>query len=184
MASIRKRRLPSGKTVWQLDYKDGAGKRHRHEFTEKKSAEKRFAQIVEEERQAKPAPSILTDVTVEKFSELWLDIIEPTIASNTYKSYAQILKLYILPIIGNELMLAIHEGTIGTLLTSWTTRGKSPNTVRLIRACLSAMFADAADTSSHYTYLSATPSHSLADDDTAEPNASARKLKGREGSEC
>jgi integrase len=45
-------------------------------------------------------------------------------------------------------MLAIHEGTIGTLLTSWTIKGKSPNTVRLIRACLSAMFADAADTSS------------------------------------
>jgi integrase len=148
LASIRKRRLPSGKTTWQLDYKDGSGKRHRPEFTDKKAAEKRFAQVVEEERQAKPAASVLANITVEKFSELWLDIIKPTIASNTYDSYAQILKLYILPVIGNELMLAIHEGTIGTLLTSWTTKGKSPNTVRLIRACLSAMFADAADTSS------------------------------------
>jgi integrase len=148
LASIRRRRLPSGKTAWQLDYKDGSGERHRHEFADKKSAEERFAQVVEEERQAKPAPSVLANITVEKFSELWLNIIKPTIASKTYNSYAQILKLYILPIIGNELMLVIHEGTIGTLLTSWTTKGKSPNTVRLIRACLSAMFADAADTSS------------------------------------
>ena len=148
MATIRKRRLPSGKTAWQVDYKDGSGKRHRHEFTDKQSAEERFAHAVQEERQAKPAPSTLANATVKEFSELWLAAIKTTVATKTYKSYAQILSLYIIPVIGDERMLALHEGTVGALLTAWTTKGKSANTVRLIRATLSAMCADAADTSS------------------------------------
>jgi integrase len=94
---------------------------------------------------------------VEEFSESWLVAIRSTVAPKTYKSYAQILKLYILPVIGSERMLVVHEGTIGALLTSWTMKGKSANTVRLIRACLSAMFADAADPSSSLQVLTRNP---------------------------
>src|SRR5439155_11042919 len=131
LATIRRRRLPSGKTAWQVDYKDGSGKRHRHEFTDKQSAEARFARAVQEERQAKPAPSTLANATVKEFSELWLAAIKTTVATKTYSSYAQILKLYIIPVIGEERMLALHEGTVGGLLTAWTNKGKSANTIRL-----------------------------------------------------
>jgi integrase len=148
LATIRRRRLPSGKTAWQVDYKDGSGKRHRHEFTDKQSAEEHFARLVQEERQANPALSTLANATVEEFSELWLAAIKTTVAMKTYKSYAQLLKLYVIPVIGDERMLALHEGTVGALLTAWTNKGKSVNTVRLIRAALSAMCADASDTSS------------------------------------
>ena len=134
--------------AWQVDYEDGASKRHRPEFADKQSAEERFASVVQEERQAKPARSTLANVTVKEFSELWLAAIKTTVATKTYESYAQILKLYIIPVIGGERMLALHEGTVGALLTAWTNKRKSTNTVRLIRATLSAMCADAADTSS------------------------------------
>jgi integrase len=157
MATIRRRRLRSGKSAWQIDYRDASGKRRRQEFSDKLSAEQRFARVVQEERQAKPAASTLVNATVEEFSKLWLAAIKSTVAATTYNSYAQILKLYILPVISSERMLAIHEGTVGALLTSWTTKGKSANTVRLIRACLSAMFADAADTSSPLHVLTRNP---------------------------
>lgn len=38
MASVRKRTLPSGKAVWQVDYKDQGGKRRSRQFKTKKEA--------------------------------------------------------------------------------------------------------------------------------------------------
>ena len=39
MASIRKRRLPTGRIRWQVDFKDGEGKRRAKLFTRKKDAD-------------------------------------------------------------------------------------------------------------------------------------------------
>ena len=39
MASIRKRMLPSGKICWQVDYRDGAGKRRYRQFAAKRDAD-------------------------------------------------------------------------------------------------------------------------------------------------
>lgn len=39
MATIRKRELPSGKFVWQADYRDGGGKRRHKQFPTKKAAD-------------------------------------------------------------------------------------------------------------------------------------------------
>lgn len=143
--------------VWQLDYKNGAGKRRRHDFSSKQAAEKEFSRVVREELQAKPETSVASEITVEEFAKTWLLHVAPTISEKTLASYRQILKLYILPVIGQERMLSLHEGTVGNLLSSWTTAGKSANTVRLIRATLSVIFADAADTSSPLHLLSRNP---------------------------
>jgi hypothetical protein len=45
--------------------------------------------------------------------------IKTTVATRTYKGYSQILNLYIIPVLGDERILALHEGTVGTLLTAW-----------------------------------------------------------------
>ena len=39
MASIRKRALPSGKTAWQVDYRDNQGKRRHRQFLTKREAD-------------------------------------------------------------------------------------------------------------------------------------------------
>jgi hypothetical protein len=67
--------------------------------------------------------------------------IKNTVAERTCTSYRQILDLYIRPILGAERMLDIDEAVIGRVLSAFTEKGRSANTVRLIRATLSAMFA-------------------------------------------
>jgi integrase len=84
-------------------------------------------------------------LTLEKYSGAWLFRIKPTIAAKTHRTYGQMLRLYIVPILGGEQMLGLHEQLIGQFLTAWINYGLSANTVRIIRATLSAICADAVD---------------------------------------
>lgn len=145
MSSILKRRLPSGRIAWQIDYRDASSrKRRRSQFLDKGKAEQFFAKVVKEERQARPL-TINTNVTVSEYSTRWLTAIVGTVSQKTLVSYAQLIRLYILPVIGDLRLLDLHSQLIGNTLTSWAQAGRAPNTVRLVRATLSAMLADAVD---------------------------------------
>src|SRR5262249_33996326 len=144
MASIRSRRLSSGRRVWQVDYRDNGHRRHR-QFPSKDGAETFFAEMKQQTRQARPAVEVGNILTVHEYADRWLDAIRNTVAPRTAQSYRQVLGLYIRPIIGDERMLDLDEAIVGRLLSAWAEEGRSANTVRLIRATLSAMCADASD---------------------------------------
>jgi integrase len=144
MASVRSRRLPSGRRVWQVDFREDGHRRHR-QFASKDAAENFFAETKQRTRHAQPAIEVGNVLTVDEYADRWLEAIKNTVAPRTADSYRQVLSLYIRPIIGEERMLDLDEAIVGRLLSAWAEEGRSANTVRLVRATLSAMCADAAD---------------------------------------
>ncbi|MGH7857348.1 MAG: tyrosine-type recombinase/integrase, partial [Candidatus Binatia bacterium] len=142
MTSLRTRKI-KGRTVYVYDYRDATGKRHEPYFPNREERDKFIARVAKENLQA--APPSGEPLTLEKYSQTWLVRIKPTIATKTHRTYGQMLRLYIVPILGEERMLALHEQLIGQFLTAWTNHGLSANTVRLIRATLSALCADAVE---------------------------------------
>lgn len=156
MTSIRTRKNRSGKRVWLVDYRDAAGARRFKQYSDKDSAEQFFADVVKKEHQARSAVHAST-VTIDEYSKRWLAAIAPTIAPRTHRSYTQIVRLYIEPTIGEMRLVDLTEAHVGALLTAFAQSGKAPDTVRLIRAVLSAMCSDAADPDSGEAILTRNP---------------------------
>ena len=144
MATLRKRRLRSGRIVWQADYRDAGGHRRRLQRDSRAEAKAAAEELERNARQARPRVG-QQDLTASAYATSWLEHIRKTISPRTHRSYAQVLRLYIVPLIGDEPLLALHEKVVGEILHTWMESGRSVNTVRLIRATLSAMCADAVD---------------------------------------
>jgi len=106
MASIRSRKLRSGRRVWQVEYRENGRRRHR-QFAAKEQAEDFFAEARQRTRQARPLVEMATTITIDEFAERWLKQIENSVAARTAESYRQILDLYIRPIIGDHRMVAL-----------------------------------------------------------------------------
>jgi integrase len=83
--------------------------------------------------------------TLAVYAQTWLAAIKPDIAQRTLKSYADLLRRHILPTLGEATLTAITRGDVMKLLAAKRASGLGKNTVRLIRATMSALFTDALD---------------------------------------
>lgn len=100
MATIRKRALPSGKTVWQCDYRDGAGNRRSRQFQKKRDADAFLVQARAEVAQGIHTPDSVS-ITVEQAGALWLARGEAEgLEASTLAMYGQHVRLHINPRIG------------------------------------------------------------------------------------
>ena len=102
MASIRKRSLPSGKVVWQCDYRDQAGNRRSKQFGKKKDADSFLVRA-----RSEVADGIHTadsaSVTVERAGDLWIERCESDgLEASTVKMYREHVRLHIVPFIGAQ----------------------------------------------------------------------------------
>lgn len=100
MASVRKRTLPSGKAVWQVDYKDQTGHRRSRQFRTKKEAD-----AFETKARAEVAIGIHTpdsvSVTVAAAAELWIKAGQTdSLEASTITQRDQHMRLHIVPLIG------------------------------------------------------------------------------------
>jgi integrase len=82
---------------------------------------------------------------MRQYAMKWLEQAKATLAAKTHTNYAQILALYILPILGKEDIGTLTWGKIRRLLVEKQEEGLSANTVRLIRAVISSILTDAAE---------------------------------------
>lgn len=112
MACIRKRR---GK--WVVDFRDGAGVRHWKTCETKREAEDFLDQERPKTRQWRKA-AVDTGITVSKYGERWLDMIKPTLKPGTHTRYAIILKVHIVPTLGDVKVRELHRGRIKGFLAS------------------------------------------------------------------
>ena len=100
MASIRKRTLPSGKVVWQCDYKDQHGKRRSRQFDRKKDADG-FMVSARGEVAKGTYIDARTSPTVGAAADLWLKHCETRrdagleMEAATYEFYEGIVRLHI-----------------------------------------------------------------------------------------
>ncbi|TAW23101.1 site-specific integrase [Rhizobium ruizarguesonis] len=100
MATVRKRLLPSGKQVWQADYRDGAGKRRSKQFTLKKEAD---AFLVSARGEVAKGVHVAesASITVEAAAKAWIKRAESQgLERSTIASYQQHVDLHIVPRIG------------------------------------------------------------------------------------
>lgn len=82
-------------------------------------------------------------ITVAAYATKWLRAMETRVELKTLRSYTQLLHCYILPVVGKQNLGALDRKAVRALLAAQERREMSKNTVRLIRATLSAMCTDA-----------------------------------------
>ena len=143
MASIRRRRR-EGQDVWLVDYRDAGGRRHRLTATTRAEAEDLLADKIRESRQP-GAFSADREITVRDYHDRWLRVVAQEIKPRTLMGYRQQFRLHILPALGRVRVRELHRGTIKAFLIDKRAGGLGKNSVRLIRAALSAMLSSAVD---------------------------------------
>lgn len=101
MATVRKRKLPSGELRWQVDYRDRAGKRRSKQFGIKADAiayeTKVRGEIVSGTHVADSA-----SVSIRAAAVLWLARAEAEgLEASTVRQYSEHTRLHIVPLIGD-----------------------------------------------------------------------------------
>lgn len=102
MASIRKRRLPSGEFRWQFDYRDQHGKRRAKQFRTREQAVAFQIKVMPEVLQGVHAPDSVS-ITVATACQNWLRRCEnEELADSTVQQYRQHVRKHIDPLIGSQ----------------------------------------------------------------------------------
>ena len=144
MASIRKRTLPSGKVVWQCDYKDQHGKRRSRQFDRKKDADG-FMVTARGEVAKGTHVAANASATIAVAADLWLTQLEQEgLEESTIRQYRQHVDLHIKPLIGSlkmpELTTPVVQQFADDLLGARKDIPKrSRAMVRKVRTTLSTM---------------------------------------------
>ena len=91
-----------------------------------------------------PEP-VVRAVTLREYAEKWLSTARSSLAVKTQTGYRQILKLYVLPALGDRSLKSLTWANVKSLLNDKQREGLSVHTVRLIRAVISSILTDAAE---------------------------------------
>jgi integrase len=110
-----------------------------------------------------PEPEVAAPITFNDYADKWLETIKSSVEPNTVSNYLRMLKNHARPTLGALALGAVTRGQIKDLLATKREAGLSKNSVRLLRAAISAMYSDAID----------------AELVTANPAARTGRVKGR-----
>src|SRR6266516_3634911 len=133
MACIRKRR---GK--WVVDYRDGAGIRRWITLETRRAAETMLDERRRESRQG-TRPVVDPDIRVKDYATRWQTLVAPTVKPATRESYANTLRLHILPVFGTVKVRHLQRGRIKAWLAEALTQGYARDSVRLMHGTLRSM---------------------------------------------
>ncbi|MBN9470211.1 MAG: site-specific integrase [Bosea sp.] len=120
MATIRKRTLPSGKAVWQADYKDGGGKRRHRQFAKKSDADA-FLTTARGEVAKGVHVAASASVTVDAAAEAWLGHAEKIGRERaTVRRYRDSYEKYVKPRLGGTKLSAVTAPMVQRLIDDLT----------------------------------------------------------------
>ncbi len=136
------KRTRAKKDVWIADYSDATGKRHRVTAKTKREAENLLAARITERQDPLPPQA---DIPFPEYADRWMAHIAAQLKPRTVESYAQLLRLHLMPRFQNVKLRDIARAQVKQLIADKRGQGLSKNTVRLIRATLSVMLAEAVD---------------------------------------
>lgn len=142
MATIRKRALPSGKIVWQCDYRDGGGSRRSRQFQTRKDADAFLVKARSEVAQGIHAPDS-TSVTIAEAATLWLARgASEGLEQSTLDSYGQHVELHIKPLIGATKLSRISVPSVQAFADELA-KTRSRAMVKRVITSLSGIFSEA-----------------------------------------
>ena len=146
MASILKRRNPSGKIVYKVQFKDQYGKRHEIAAGHlKKHAEALLSTVLEQVNAGTYGIDKADDLTLSEFYEKWIKAKEKALKPSTFASYKNTFNKHIIPTLGTKRLNNISPIDIQGLVDNIAAKDISPATVgriyRYLRACLRQAYA-------------------------------------------
>ncbi len=137
-------RFRHDRELWEVDYHDAEGKRRRPLFPTEDAAHEHATAVLRSQG-VLPGPVEDRDITLRAYAMHWLATIEHEKDPNTARSYRERLEGHVLPALGHLKVREVHRGHIKAFLADKRGRGYAKNSVRLMKASLSAMLSDAVD---------------------------------------
>lgn len=130
MATIRKRTLPSGKTVWLAGYIDGAGKRRFKQFPTRKEADTFMTRARSEVATGMHVPDSQS-MTVGRVADEWLKSAEEGgLERSTMVHYRSHVNEHIRPMIGGLKLSQVTTPRVYAFADELKVAGRSAETVR------------------------------------------------------
>ncbi|MCW5706777.1 MAG: site-specific integrase [Shinella sp.] len=143
MATIRKRTLPSGNSVWLAEYRDGSGKRRFKQFDRRKDADT-FLLTVRGEVRDGIHVAASQSVTVSTAADDWLMAVKAAGRErSTYNQYRQHVDLHIRPLIGDVLLSKLSVPAARDFEDQLRAEGRSPAMTKKVMVSLGSLLADA-----------------------------------------
>ena len=142
MATIWKRK---DRDVWIVDYRDANDKRKR-EFagTTREEAEQALAKVIQTATDT-PLDERDRDIILKEYGTRCLDSAQSDLAARTHRSYQQLFTRHIVPTLGGKKVRELRRRDIRQLLTTKRQAGLGKNSIRLIKATLSTILAQAVE---------------------------------------
>jgi len=143
MAKVRKRTLPSGKTVWLADYTDVSGQRRFKQF-DKRSIADDWLTKVKRDVQLGTHVADSASLTVKEAATLWLArCADAGLERSTRDAYKQHVDLHIVPFLGAKKLSQIGTPAVHAFADELVKEGRSPAMVKRIIRSLGAIFVEA-----------------------------------------
>lgn len=140
MATIRKRTLPSGKTVWLAGYTDGGGARRFKQFPTRKEADAFLTQARSQVAAGVHVPDSQSK-TVGQAADEWLKAAEESgLERSTVLHYQQHVNEHIRSHLGNLKLTAVTTPRVYSFADELKAGGRSPETVRRAVQSLGRIF--------------------------------------------
>jgi len=138
--SIRKRTLPSNKTCWQLNYRDGTGTRRARQFKTKQAAVDFETTVRTELRDGIHTPD-RQSVTIQEAGELWLERCRgDNLELSTLNYYRRHLDLHIAPYFGGTKLSRLTRPMVEAFRDKLLVTISRPLAVKVITSLRSLLF--------------------------------------------
>jgi len=142
MATTRKRTLPSGKIVWQADYRDGSGARRSKQFARKGDADAFLVQAQHAVGQGTHVADSKS-VTVNEACRLWMErATDEGLERSTLDQYRQHADIHIKPAIGGQRLSKLSAPVVQAFADTLA-KTVSRSMVKKVLGSLSGIFAEA-----------------------------------------
>jgi integrase len=141
--SVRKRTLGDGEIRWQVDYRDGAGRRRHRQFQTKREADAFHAKARTEVAAGVHTPDSAS-ITVAEAADLWIARCErDELERTTILAYRQHIDLHILPYTGTVKLSRLSAPVVNAFRDQLLDAGRSRDMVRRVLASLAALVSEA-----------------------------------------
>jgi integrase len=143
MASVRKRKLPSGLVRWQASYVDSGGKRRAKLFPRKSEAEGWLNETSHDLKRGLHTPGSVSP-TVKVAGALWIKRCnEKQLEATTIRGYEEHTELHIYPFVGAKKLSDLTSPAVSDFADRLREAGRSPEMVRRVVQSLGAIFREA-----------------------------------------
>jgi integrase len=143
MATVRKRKLPSGLIVWRASYTDGAGTRRTKQFPKKSAGEAWLVETCHDVARGTHTPGSISP-TVKEAGALWIKRCNgKRLEAMTIKGYEEHCELHIYPFIGAKKLSDLTVPAVNAFADQLREAGRSAEMIKRIVRSLGAIFREA-----------------------------------------